>query len=105
MGVWEEGREGGKVGEMEVLSQRSRESSRGKESEGCCPSLRWVAVSWGLIIWGSESFFSEGLTCGAFVRPGLNVSSEVFAFAFARSPGITTGLGALFMFVSPCGGS
>ena len=73
-GVWEEGREGGKVGEMEVLSQRSRESSRGKESEVCCPSLRWMAVSWCLVIWGSESFFSEGLTCGAFVRPGLNVS-------------------------------
>lgn len=74
MGMWEEGSEGGKVGEMEVLSQRTRESSGWKESEVCCPSLWQIAVSWCLVILGSESFFSEGLTYGAFVRPGLNVS-------------------------------
>lgn len=67
MGVWEEGREGGKVGEMEVLSQRSRESSRGKRKWGLLPLTGggWLCPG-GLIIWGSESFFSEGLTCGAF---------------------------------------
>ena len=76
---WKNGRVGrrewgGKVGEMEVLSQRTRESSGWKESEVCCPSLWWMAVSWCLVILGSESFFSEGLTFGAFVQPGLNVS-------------------------------
>lgn len=66
----------------------------------------WGGVmSWGLIIWGSESFFSRRPYLWGFRATGLNVSSEVFAFAFTWSPGITTGLGALFMFVSPCGGS
>lgn len=98
------GREAG-WGKWKFCHREAERVLEEKKGKGLLPLLRWVAVSWGLIIWGSGSFFSEGLTCGAFVRLRLNVSSEVLHLLCQESPGITTGLGALFMFVSPCGGS
>ena len=100
-------REGGREarwGKWKFWSQRTRESSRWK-SEVCCPSLWWMVVSL-CLFWALSLSFQKALPMGLLCDLGWTwVSSEVFAFDFTRSPGITTSLGALFMFFYLCGGS
>lgn len=103
MGRREGGREA-RWGKWKFWSQRTRESSRWK-SEVCCPSLWWMVVSL-CLFWALSLSFQKALPMGLLCDLGWTwVSSEVFAFDFTRSPGITTSLGALFMFFYLCGGS